>query len=93
MEITDASKTAGDVSLFILSLMLVGVFSQKFLILFNFYLSSDFLSRQILPEETPMQEQESDSLFIENDPVIADIQSTDSLVQHTTDGKKVICLV
>ena len=40
-----------------------------------------------------MQEQESDYLLIENDPVIADIQSTDSLVQHTTDGKKVICLV
>ena len=40
-----------------------------------------------------MQEQEFDSLFIENDPTVADIQSVDSLVQHTTDGKKVICLV
>ena len=40
-----------------------------------------------------MQEQESDSLFIENDPAIADIQSADSLVQHTIDGNKVICLV
>ena len=28
-----------------------------------------------------------------NDPVVADIQSADFLVQHTTDGKKVICLV
>ena len=40
-----------------------------------------------------MQEQESDSLFIENDLAVADIQSTDSPVQHTTDGKKAICLV
>ena len=93
MEITDASKMVGDVSLSILSLMLVEVFSKKILILFNFYPSSDFLSCQILPEETPMQEQEFDSLFIENDPTVADIQSVDSLVQHTTDGKKVICLV
>ena len=40
-----------------------------------------------------MQEQESNSLLIENDPAIADIQTVDSPVQHTTDGKKVICLV
>ena len=40
-----------------------------------------------------MQEQESDSLLIENDPAIVDTQSVDSPVQHTTDGKKVICLV
>ena len=40
-----------------------------------------------------MQEQESNSLLIENDPTIADIQTVDSLAQHTTDGKKVICLV
>ena len=40
-----------------------------------------------------MQEQESDSLLIENDPAVADIQTVDSPVQHTTDGKKVICLV
>jgi len=39
-----------------------------------------------------MQEQESDSLLIENNPAVANIQTTDSLVQHTTDGKKVICL-
>ena len=39
-----------------------------------------------------MQEQESDSLLIKNNPAIADIQTADSLVQHTTDGKKVICL-
>ena len=39
-----------------------------------------------------MQEQESDSLLIENDPAIADIQTINSPVQHTTDGRKVICL-
>ena len=72
--------------------MLVGVFSQKFLILFNFHPSSDFLPCQILSEETPMQEQEFDSLLIENNPTVADIQTIDSLIQHTTYGKKVICL-
>ena len=40
-----------------------------------------------------MQEQESDSLLIENDPTVVDTQTIDSLVQHTTNGKKVICLV
>ena len=60
--------------------MLVGVFSQKFLISFNFHPSSDFLPCQILPEETPMQEQEFDSLPIENNLVIADIQTVDFLV-------------
>ena len=38
-----------------------------------------------------MQEQESDSLLIENDPAVVDTQTVDSLVQHTTDGKKVTC--
>ena len=72
--------------------MLAGAFSQKFLILFDFHPSSDSLPCQILPEETPMQEQESDSLPIENNPIVADIQTVDSLVQHTTNGKTVICL-
>ena len=45
------------------------VFFSKLLILFNFHPSSDFLSCQILPEKTPMQEQESDSPPIDNDPV------------------------
>ena len=42
-----------------------------------------------------MQEQESDSppIGIENDPVAVDTQTVDSLVQHTTNGKEVICLV
>ena len=39
-----------------------------------------------------MQEQESDSFPIENNPAIADIQTVDSPIQHTTDGKKVIRL-
>ena len=38
-----------------------------------------------------MQEQESDSLLIENDPAVADIQIVDFSIQHTTDGKKVTC--
>ena len=40
-----------------------------------------------------MEEQEFDSLLIENDPAVADIQTVDPLFQHTTDGKNVICLV
>ena len=39
-----------------------------------------------------MQEQESDSLLIENNPTVADIQTVDSPIQHTTDGKKATCL-
>ena len=39
-----------------------------------------------------MHEQESNSL-IKNDPTVVDTQTVDSPVQHTTDGKKVICLV
>ena len=39
-----------------------------------------------------MQEQESDSLPIENDPVVVVTQTVDSPVHHTTDGKKIICL-
>ena len=40
-----------------------------------------------------MQEQESNSLLIKNDPAVDDTQTIDFPVQHTTDGKKVICLV
>ena len=39
-----------------------------------------------------MQQQESDCLLIENNPAVADAQTVDSPVQHTTDGMKVICL-
>jgi len=39
-----------------------------------------------------MQEQESDSLPIENDPIVVVTQTVDSPVQHTTDGKKIIYL-
>jgi len=53
---------------------------------------SDSLLRQILPEETPTQEQESDSLPLESDPIVVVTQNVDSLVQHTTDGKKIIYL-
>ena len=40
-----------------------------------------------------MQEQEFDSLPINNDPIGAVIQTVESLVQQTIDGEKVICLV
>ena len=84
VEAIDASKTAADVNPSTLSLMLI---------LFGFYSSSDLSPCQISLEETPMQEQLSDSLFIRNDPAVADIQTVDPLFQHTTDGKNVICLV
>ena len=44
------------------------------------------------PEETPTQEQESDSLPIENDPIGVVIQTIESLVQQTIGGKKIIYL-
>ena len=46
-----------------------------------------------------MQEQESGSPSTDNDPVdvenhlVVDTHTADFLVQHTTNGKKVICLV
>ena len=45
------------------------VFFSKFLILIQFSPFSDHLPCQTLPEEIFMQEQESDSLPNENDPV------------------------
>ena len=97
VETTDVSKTTEDVSPSILPLDAIKVFSSKLLILFNFHPSSDFLSCQILPEKTPMQEQESDRppidndhIGVENDPDAVDTQIVDSPVQHTTDGKKII---
>jgi len=97
VETTDASKIAEDASLFISSPDVAKVFFLKFSILFSFHPSSDHLSCQILSEETPMQEQESDSppidndpIGVENDPAIVDTQTVDSLVQHITDGKKII---
>ena len=90
VEITDVSTTAENVS-FILDAGQSPFFN--FLIYSVFYPSSNFLPCQILPEETPMQEQESDSLLIENDPAVVDTQTINSAVQHITDGKKVICLV
>ena len=60
---------------------------------------SDHLPCQTLPEDTFTQEQESNSLPIENDsvsiennPAVVDTQTVDSPVQDTTDGKKIIYL-
>ena len=43
-----------------------------------------------------MQEQEpnsplNDPIGVEGDPVAVNTQTVDSLVQHTTDGKEVLC--
>ena len=66
--------------------MLVRAFSLTF-DLFGFHSSSGFLPCQILPEETPMQEQEPDSPL--NDPVSVEGDPVDSLAQHATNGKEV----
>ena len=58
--------------------------SLKLLTLIQIHPSSDYSSRQIPSEETPTLEQESDN------PVGIDTQTVDSLVQHTTNGKKII---
>ena len=65
---------------------------------FSLYASSDFLLRQIFPDETPMQDREPDSPL--NDPVdvegglvAANTQTVDSPVRQTTDGERVICSI
>ena len=92
VKITDTSTIAENVS-FILDACRSIFFN--FLIYLVFYPSSDFLLHQILPEETPVQDREPDSLL--NDPVgvegglvAIDTRTVDSPVQHTTDGKKII---
>jgi len=50
---------------------------------------SDYLLRQILPKETPMQEQELNSPL--NDPIGVEGDPVDSPAQHATDGMEVIC--
>ena len=69
VEPTDASKTAEDENPSISIPDVAKVSPQKFLILIQFLPFSDHLSCQILPEEMFMQEQESDSLHIENGPI------------------------
>ena len=82
VEITDTQTTAENVSF---------IFDAYWGIFFNFfhsvfYPSSDFLLRQILPEETSMQDREPDSPL--NDPVdvegglvAVNTQTVDSLAQ------------
>ena len=74
VEIIDASTIAENVS-FILDARRSIFFN--FLIYLVFHPLSDFLSCQILPEETPMQGQEPDSplsdpIGVEGDPVVVD---------------------
>jgi len=92
VEITDTSSTIENVSF---------IFNAYRGIFFNFfhsvfYPSSDFLLRQILPEETSVHDREPDSPL--NDPVDVEgglvainIQTVDSPVRQTTDGEGVIC--
>ena len=75
--------------------MLVRAFSLTFYLL-GFHSSSGFLPCQILPEETPTQEQEPDSplndpIGVKGDPVVINTQTVDSPSQHATDGKEVMC--
>jgi len=63
-----------------------------------FYPSSDFLLRQILPDEIPMQDREPDSplndpIDIEGGFVAANTQTVDSLDRQTIDGEGVICSI
>ena len=57
-----------------------------------------YLSYQTLFDETPVQEQESGSSPIDNDPtdvgnnLAVDPHTTDSPIRHTPDGKEVTCL-
>ena len=96
VEITNASKTLEDVSPSISPPDVAKVSSLNSCFLFSFRPSSDHLSCQILSEETPMQEQEFGSPPIDNDTVdvendlVVNTHTADSLVQHTTDGKRII---
>jgi len=67
--------------------------SLKILDFYSAFTLFDHLPCQTLLEETFMQEQESDSPPIDSDHVGAVIQTIESPVQQTIDGKKVICLV
>jgi len=93
VEITDTSTTE-NVSF---------IFDAYWGIFFNFfhsvfYPSSDFLLRQILPDEIPMQDREPDSplndpIDIEGGFVAANTQTVDSLDRQTIDGVGVICSI
>ena len=69
VEKTDASKAAEDVSPSISPPDAAKSFFLKFLIFIQFSPFFDHLPCQTLPEETFMQEQESDSPPIDGDPV------------------------
>ena len=72
VETTNVSKTAEDVSPSISPPDAAKVFFSKFLIFIQSSPFSDHLPLQTLPEETFTQEQKSDSLPIENDPIDVD---------------------
>jgi len=93
VETTNASKAVKDVSPSISPPNAAKALFLKFWIFIQFSPFSDHLPCQTVPEETFMQEQESDSPPIDSDPIGAIIQTVESPVQQTIDGKKVICLV
>ena len=93
VETTDASKAAEDVSPSISPPDAAKSFFLKFLIFIQFSPFFDHLPCQTPPEETFMQEQESNSPPIDSDPISAVIQTVESPVQQAIDDKKVICLV
>ena len=80
VEPTDASETIEDENPSTSIPNVAKVSPQKFLIFIQLLPFFDHLSRQILPEEMFMQEQESNSLPIENDPAVVDTQTIDSPV-------------
>ena len=72
--------------------MLTRVFSFHLI----FYPSSDFLLRQILPNETPVQDREpnsplNDPIDVEGGLVAVNTQTVDFSVRQTTNGEGVIC--
>ena len=81
IETTDASKTVGEEnpSPSLPDATKVSPKNSRFS--FNFYLFSDHLPCQTLPEETFTQEQKSDSPPVENDPIDVDTQTIEPPVQ------------
>ena len=75
VETTDASKTTEDENPFTSPSDAAKSFFLKFLIFIQFSPFFDHLPCQTLPEETFMEEQESDSPPIDSDPIGAVIQT------------------
>ena len=95
MEVTNASTMVENVNFFFDACQSI---SFNFLIYLVFYPSPDLLLCQILPDETPVQDREPNSLLndpvgVEGDLVTVNTQTVDSLVRQTTDGEGFICSI